>query len=274
MFLKILFSCGLFFAFFQLANWQNEGFSLHKIFYRNNFTQNGEVVNSLSEKELKEIFCVPFDYLSKGAQTYVFASRDGKYVIKFFRFFNKYATPFYFLPFESIQKTVAKRNGKLNKDFNSYKIAFEQLKEETGLVFLHLKETNNLKTTITFYDKMKVQYKLSLDKVGFILQKRATPFYPTLDHWIKEGKTDEAKKALKALVHLLLKQEALGIFDKDPNLETNFGFLKDTPIQMDIGRFKKNGSQKNMEHILSPLQHYLNENSLELAQYLKNEISL
>jgi hypothetical protein len=273
MFLKFLFTCLLFFCFFKLSQWQNEGFSLQKIQHCHDFNPDWEIVSSLSQEELATIFNQPFDYLSKGAQTFVFASRDGKYVIKFFRFLNKYATPLEFLPFKKIQRTAEKRSGKLQKDFNSYKIAFEQLQEETGLVFLHLNQTNHLKTRLTLYDKMKSQYKLCLDEMGFILQRRADPFYPTLTNWIKEGKTQEAKKALSELVHLISKRMALGISDKDPDLKTNFGFLNGHPIQFDIGRFKMNEpDQGDLMRILSPLECFLDEKSPELARYLKDEI--
>src|ERR1700722_581245 len=44
---------------------------------------------SLSHEELaqlKSILDQPFTYIGKGAQAYAFASEDGKYVLKFFKF--------------------------------------------------------------------------------------------------------------------------------------------------------------------------------------------
>lgn len=276
MFYKIFFTVLLFFGFFALSNWQKEGFTLQKIRSTHDFNPGWEVSASFP----KEIFNQPFDYLGKGAQTYVFASRDGKYVIKFFRYLNKYATPLELLPFTRVQKTVAKRKRKLLKDFSSYKIAFEHLKEETGLIFLHLNRSNNLKTSITLYDKMRAQYKLSLDEMGFILQKKGADFYSTLTHWIDENKKKEAKESLSALVHLIEKRCSLGISDKDPDLGTNFGFLENQPIQLDIGRFKIDETKKtpqaikeDLERILHPLQIWLDEKAPELAAHLKNEIN-
>ncbi|HSX11975.1 MAG TPA: hypothetical protein VLF61_00600 [Rhabdochlamydiaceae bacterium] len=276
MIFKILFTLLLFLSFFFLTQRRTDGFALYKIGFSQAFNPAWDTDMTLSEEELKEIFNQPFDYLAKGAQTYAFVSRDGRYVIKFFRYLNKYATPLEFLPLESVRKTAAKRKGKLQKDFSSYKIAFEQMKEETGLLYLHLNPTRHLKRSITLYDKMKPQYKLSLDEFGFILQKRAAPFYPTLTNWIEENKTEEAKQALTALVHLIAKRCVLGIFDKDPDLATNFGFLEETPIQFDIGRFKVDEAQKNLQalpKILKPLEIWLSQKAPELATYLNHEIS-
>ncbi len=279
MFLKIFFTLLLFCAFCTLSHHQREGFSIQKIRATADFNPAWEVESALSEDELRAIFKQPFYYLGKGAQTYVFASQDGKYVIKFFRYLNKYATPLEIFPLEKVQKTAAKRKGKLQKDFNSYKMAFDLLKEETGLVFLHLNQSKNLKTSITLYDKIKFQYKLSLDEMGFILQKKAAPFYPTLTKWIEENKTEEAKRALSALVRLISKRCSMGLFDKDPNLATNFGFLEERPIQFDIGRFKIDETRKNSQTVQEDLartfrrlQLWLDQRAPELATHLKNEI--
>lgn len=277
MFLKLFLTVIILYGVSRFCLSQTDGFSVERISSSSEFHHEWEV--PIEDPKIKEIFTQPFDYLGKGAQTYVFASRDGRYVIKFFRYLNKYRSPLEILPFERIQKTVQKRQSRLEKDFRSYIIAHERLKEETGLLFIHLNRTKNLKTTLTLYDKIKVQYKLSLDEMGFILQKRAEPFYPTLTRWIEEENLDEAKGALAKLVQLVLKRCKSGLFDKDPDLATNFGFLDNNPLQIDVGRFKIDETRKDpqiykqdMARIFNRLEKWLDTHSPELAAYLKHEM--
>lgn len=271
--LKIFITILLFYTAFRFCESKTDGFSVLRIKPKQEFHPQWEIDASIEESKFKEIFIQPFDYLGKGAQTYVFASRDGNYVIKFFRHYNKHATPFDFLPFNGIQKMVAKRARKREKDFTSYKLAFEKLKNETGLVYIHLNPTKTLKTSVTLYDKIKIQYKLSLDEFGFILQKKAKPFYPTLSKWIEEERLEDAKLAITQLVQLIKKRCSAGLFDKDPDLKTNFGFLEGAPIQIDIGRFKlKETGANEVGRVLRKLEAWLGERSPELTTYLHNEI--
>lgn len=271
MFLKLFITISLFYALFRFCEWQTDGFSLLRITERGPpiEIQDGELGDPL---HIKNIFTQPFNYLGKGAQTYVFVSADGRYVLKFFRHLNKYGTLLDFLPFAPIQKTVEKRKRRQEKDFTSYKLAFKELQKETGLVYLHLNPTTHLKTEVILYDKIRVQYKLPLDKMGFIVQKRAAPFYPTLERWIEKGQIEEAKAALKELVRLLGLKQLKGIFDKDPNLRTNFGFLDLNPIQIDVGRFRPDKRGKKIRSIVAPLEKWLDERAPELATYLEDEI--
>lgn len=277
MFLKLFFTLITFFVLSKFCLSKTDGFTLLKI---QGHQENRLEVASPDEEELiKNISLQPFDYLGKGAQTYVFVSRDRRYVIKFFRYFNKYRSPLETLPFARVQKTVQKRKAKQEKDFKSYLIAHERLKEETGLIYLHLHPTKNLKSTLTLYDKIKIQYKLSLDEMGFIIQKKADPFYPTLSRWIKEENWGKAQQALRGLVQLVLNRCQNGVFDKDPDLATNFGFLDGNPMQIDIGRFTLDATRKKPEvykqdlvHIFKQLEKWLNTRSPDLAAYLHNEI--
>ena len=201
MFLKLFITISLFYALFRFCQWQTDGFSVLRITADGLPMGKGEWGDA---QDIKNIFIQPFHYLGKGAQTYVFVSADGRYVLKFFRHLNKYGTPLDFLPFPSIQKTVEKVQKKAGKGFCKLQTCLsKELKEETGLVYLHLNQTTHLKTEVILYDKIRIQYKLPLDKMGFIVQKRAAPFYPTLERWIEKGQIEEAKSALKQLVRLL-----------------------------------------------------------------------
>lgn len=209
------------------------------------------------EDEVKKILSQPFHFLGKGAQSFVFASEDGQTVIKFFRHHH------------------LKKNSKLAKDFGSYKLAYDLLRDETGLLYLHLNKTEHLNQTLDLVDKIGIHHPINLDNFEFLVQRRATLSYVALENWIRAGKIDEAKQALTGLVQLLSARSSKGLLDKDPDLNTNFGFIGVKPIQFDIGRFKKREAAADPTEIVritDNLHQWLMARSPELDEHLKKEL--
>jgi len=260
---------------------QTDGFALYKICSSSSY----KGMESDYDAEIAAILDQPFYYLAKGAQSYVFASKDGKAVIKFPRIYHL-QPPFWMsilslpLPLQPYQ--VGKRIQKeleLEKDFQSYRIAFEEMKEATGLLYLHLNKTDHLKKTLTIYDKLGIGYALDLDQMTFLVQKRASLVYPSITHLVNTEGMDAAKEAISALVQLLFLRYHKGIFDKDPDLNTNFGFLHKVPVQIDIGRFSRTPEQKTLEEyredvmrITDNFRQWLDQNYPPLSQHLRGEI--
>ncbi|MCB1115493.1 MAG: hypothetical protein KDK71_03390 [Chlamydiia bacterium] len=179
-----------------------------------------------------------FYYLNSGSQSYVFVSEDGTTVLKLFKF-QHMRTPPFLNPLPSVGKLKMKREKKrkvLEKTFQSLFIAYSHMKEETGLLYLHLTKTAHLQRTVTLKDKIGRTHTLDLDAVEFLLQKRGTLAYSAIDQWMEKGEEETAKKALRSLLHLAKERAAKGIFDKDPDFQTNFGFVGESPIQLDFGR--------------------------------------
>lgn len=218
---------------------------------------------------IKQILNQPYSYLSKGVQSFVFASHDGQYVIKFFRH-DHLTAPFWLTP-----ATKAKREQRLHREFLSYKIAFENLRKETGLVFLHLNKTTDLHQTLDLVDKLGIHHQIPLDKYEFLVQKRACLLYTALNQMIENNKIADAKVTLTRLVQLLAQRAREGISDKDPDLETNFGVIGTEPIQIDVGRFGKTDARLDKDEIIrvtDRLHHYLTKRCPELDQHLKTQI--
>ncbi len=267
---------------------QTDGFALYKICSSLSYCSDWETTPSSSqdnEGEIAAIFDQPFYYLAKGAQSYVFASADGQTVIKFFRIYHlrpplwltALQLPLPLQPYK-IRKMLEKRL-ELEKDFLSYKIAFQELKDETGLLYLHLNKTNHLKKSLTIYDKIGIAYQLDLDQMEFLIQKRASLVFPSITRLVSTEGPDAAKEAISALVKLLVKRCEKGIFDKDPDLNTNFGFLHKTPVQIDIGRFRRAQERKQTEdyrdevvRITDNFRQWLDQNYPLLSDHLLGEI--
>lgn len=231
---------------------------------------------ALSSEEtalIKEILSQPYSYLSKGVQSFVFASQDGQYVIKFFRH-DHLDSPFWLTPNQKAKKEVQR-----HKEFLSYKLAYQGLRNETGLVYLHLNKTKDLNQTLDLVDKLNIHHPIPLDDYEFLVQKRASLLYTALNQMIEENRLTDAKETLSKLVNLLVRRAQEGIADKDPDLITNFGVIGTDPIQIDVGRFSSRVppiapkvDKNEIIRITDQLDHYLKTRCPELQQHLKTQI--
>ena len=83
----------------------------------------------------------------------MFQSQDGKYVLKFFKYqrykIKPWVEAFTFIPFVAAHRDrrLQHKQDKLARFFSSWKLAFNELQPETGLVYVHLNKTDYLKTT-------------------------------------------------------------------------------------------------------------------------------
>lgn len=272
----------------QFCYKKTDGFALYKILSSLPFNPEWEPSSpptSLETEELLKTLDQPFYYLAKGAQSYVFVSKDGQTVIKFFRLYHlrppawmmALSFPIPLQPYK-ICKMVEKRK-ELDNDFISYKIAFDEMKEETGLIYLHLNKTSHLNQHIRIYDKIGIAHELDLDKMEFLVQKKASLVYSSIDSLMKTQGQSAAEKAISALVELLVFRCKKGIFDKDPDLNTNFGFLGQHPVQIDIGRFRREAVCKTPKEykdeivrITDNLRQWLDGRYPILSEHLKSQI--
>lgn len=279
-FVKILIFILLAIALQRFCHNQTDGFAMRKIMSDLSYNPQWVVEEPSNVQEIKEALSQPYRYLSKGAQSYVFASDDGKYVLKFFRHDHMRKEPWhYLLTKENRSERQRAAEDKLFKDFASYKLAYNELKNETGLVYVHLNKTDHLSIDIPLYDKIGVQHHIALDRMEFILQKRAQLIFPALQEWIQANDIKAAKGALTELVNLLKERFTKEIYDKDPDLNTNFGFLGQHPVQIDVGRFKKDPFysnrqvyQREIARITDNLKQWLDLNSPELSEHLLGEV--
>lgn len=226
-----------------------------------------------------------FYYLAKGAQCFAFVSQDNKYILKFVR--HDHLRPNLItrclakLPFLKplLQEKFTRKETEKENHFTSYKIAFDQLKEETGLVYLHLNKTQKLLPKIALVDKIGIEHLISLDSYEFILQKKAELLSDVLSHYIQKNKGDDLKSILAQVIDLLAKRARLGIFDKDPDLNTNFGVLEGRVIQIDVGRFRISEQEKDrccyipeIKRITQELRENLSDKRPQLVSYLDDYI--
>ncbi len=215
------------------------------------------------------IFQQDYFYLGKGSQSYVFESDDHQWVIKFFRL-NRYRTPLLngLPPFlEEIQKNKAMaKQEKQEELFLSCRIAYKKLRQESGLVYLHLEKTNHLKQKLLIHDRLARPYVINLDEYAFLVQKKAEPLYSYLTRLMKQGDQEGVQEALGRMSNLLLKRFHKGVADHDPVIEKNAGFIDGEAIFMDTGQFYLSESlkepqvyKKEGERVVRKLRRWLSQ---------------
>jgi hypothetical protein len=219
---------------------QTEGFSLLRIHPDFAFVP---IEPPAPCKELPAaILSQPFYYLARGGQCFAFISEDGKVVIKFLH--HHIYKPYSFLfkipmPLSLkrlVQKRLNKQLSKVKKERASYKLAYEELQEESGLLCVHWGDPTPGGSKIVLVDKLGIKHCLDLNGVEFVVQKRIEPLSCVLDRLSNE---EELKLAIRGVVDLVVRCAQKGIFDEDPGLHRNIGFEGKTPLLIDMGKLVK-----------------------------------
>jgi len=200
---------------------------------------------SEASAKTKEILGSRFTFLGEGAQAYAFESADGKYVLKFFKMrrFSP-STADYLCP-----HVVRRRLKNLRWVFNGYKIAYENFKKDTGLVFIHLAKTDYLKQQAVVVDDKGIEHRIDLDKTEFVLQEKAELLFDRLAKLQEIGDEQGVQRSIAAVLALVQRRIDRGYADRDKGVSNNFGFVKERAIQLDIGRLYKGVKEGQFEHV-------------------------
>jgi hypothetical protein len=206
-------------------------------------------------EQIKAILGSRFKFLGEGAQAFAFESADGKYVLKFFkmrRFSPSMAD--YLCP-----HVVRRRLKNLRWVFNGYKIAYENFRKDTGLVFIHLAKTDYLKQKAIIIDDKGVEHQIDLDKTEFVLQEKAELLFDRLAKLHKAGDRQGVQKSIGAVLELVKRRIDQGYADRDKGVSNNFGFVGERAIQLDIGRLYKGAKEGQFEHVQQRIQRWQEE---------------
>lgn len=142
-----------------------------------------------------------FSFLSAGTQSFVFVHND------------------------LILKCFSSRNPKrLKRALDGAQIAWEHLREETGLLYLHLHQTTHL-PTVTLQDRLGRPHSIDLNQIAFVLQRRALP----LPH-----PTSEQLASYRAFVR---NRVAKHIGNTDTAFPHNIALLDNRVIEIDFGEY-------------------------------------
>ncbi len=262
-----------------LIYWRTDGFDLLKIAP----AEAGSVQEPPSACE--GVLSQEFVYLGKGRQCFAFESSDGKYVLKFFnRTRFEYPKCLLKVPLPAfgqkiLKSKMAKKQLRKKFFFESFKLAFAEFKEDTGLLYVHLNKTSHLLYQIRLKTKNGIWHTIDLDQTAFVLQKKAEPILERLSSIRRELGTPGLQRALKAVLQVIHKRCLHQIADDDLDLAINFGFIEERPVIFDAGRFFKNpdlqnaaGIQREMLKSTKYFRRYLAIEDPELAQFFDREL--
>ena len=266
---------------------EKKGFSLEAISATIPFHPEweGRTLNSDETQEVEQALLKTYHYLGCGGQCFTFASLDGKYVIKFFKQ-KKFALPRWIehFPIPLLidwlrEKKTMKRVEKRNKVFTAFKLSFDQLQDETGLLYVHLNSTKHLNKILSVSDDLGAVHVLNLDGLEFVLQKKAMLAYTAIDTWIETQELDRAKEAIDQLLTLNIALYQKGFRNRDPNFRSNCGFIGSRAILIDVGRVIPSEEIKNpknykneLAHITPRFRQYLSKKHPELLAYFDQSL--
>lgn len=248
-------SVAIFLGVERLCHLATDGFALVKI--TNPLPIESEFIPPFLQPEEREdllhILSQPFYYLSCGGQSFVFTSSDGHYVLKFLKFHHRRIPPWLQkIPLPRNLKDyraskVARKTFRLKRNLRSYVVAYNHLKEETGIVYHHLQKTDELHQHLCFFDKIGYRYEINLDDYAFVIQKKGLSTSDMLDTLMKEGRLPEAKEKLSQLIEFSVRRCQKGVGDRDFKFRSNLGFIDGRASQIDLGSLSLDEKQQNPE---------------------------
>lgn len=238
---------GIFLLLFVLAlqaaigkgwHWAKDGFSIRRI--------DAEIPDACEalalDEEASGALNQEYRYLGRGHQCYAFISDDGKYVLKLPRL-DLYRLRFWMrscnVPLlDSCRKAFKEdRAHRLSCLLHSFELAFQELREETSLVYLHLGKTKHLNRSLKIRDRFARSSLLDLDRTSFVLQKTQTLMVPEIRQALSTKDCIKTKQILSAFLEFIAARAKKGIYNKDPSFRRNFGWDGTRTIQIDVGSF-------------------------------------
>lgn len=247
----------------QLIDLHTKGFCFQKILADDLPFQPEWELSPLSDKTMEEIDQVlnqPFTLIGSGSECFVFISADQETVLKCFKI--GFARPVYYrkglltdefiayagtlssglkgawiAPFDTLRRRIyGIREFRLFRTFTSCKIAYEHLREETGILYLHLNPTHTFHRALTLIDRNGAHYSLPIDTAKFLLQRRVTLLEPHFKKLLKEGRLEDIKESIDSLIGLIDRRCLKGFSDRD-FINRNVGYRGNVAIEIDLGSF-------------------------------------
>ena len=196
------------------------------------------LLSAEEKKEIQHILSQPFTHLGLGKQMTAYESEDKQYVLKLFnprarlkdKSFQDIKHMKSLCTMKWFSSAYFKRKERLLKIFNRHAIAFSKMKEEAGLLYVHLNPFTALDQTAHIIDKDGTQFDVHLKNVPFVLQRKVELAGARL---AREQNPEACYAQLRELFTIRAK---LGFTDRIQTLHNNYGFYGDKAIQIDVGR--------------------------------------
>ncbi|MBN2479934.1 MAG: hypothetical protein JXA94_06875 [Parachlamydiales bacterium] len=259
-----------FFFTISIKAWHkiNAGFRVDKITNIESFFEKSQTVDI--DDNILNILDQEFSFFNKGRQSFVFESNDGKYVIKLFRY-HKYEKPFWHDAFlkklsfldNFIEKLQKEKTISYQQTMDSYNLAYEKLKNETGLIYLHIDQNKKFNKIIKIKDRFKRSYFVDLDQTGFVIQRKTNLLIPTL--YYMKNDLMAVKNVLNAFFDNINSVYEKNVYNDDRHVLKNLGIISGTVLELDIGRLKYKNDLLEFNNYKNEITYY--------TQYLRKWLS-
>lgn len=238
---------------YVIFNKKRDNFKLEYLTANLAFHPAWEVQHSLDDEVLlKSMLNQPFFYLGKGGKSYAFESRDGLYVLKFFKFkylrtnlLNKILSLIPYFEDRNIDE-MQRRHRKFYGVFQGYKWAYDLNKKNSGLVYLHLNPSFNQFGFVTLNDKLGFKHRVDLDQCAFIFQEKCCILSDLLSKALGENDNEKAHMYLSKITDMFINQYENGLYDRDYGILHNTGFVGTRPVHFDMGKMTFDESMKQV----------------------------
>lgn len=215
--------------------------------------------------EVCELFARPFSYLGRGAQAFVFESEDQAFVLKLFRGSPKMHPAMRFWRHTIRDKRVrSSEEKKIPPLFAACCLAYQKVSTLTGLRYMHLNPTKAELPNIILINRMGKKIPVDLNQCRFVLQRKGVPIQDAFQNAFRENDRLKFTRLAQAFVALLKERTSKNISNSDKTLWYNCGFVGETAIEWDFGRYSTNpkletkeGKEQEMRTFTTPLQQFL-----------------
>ncbi len=222
-------------------------------------------------------------WLGRGMQAVVFETQDEKYVVKFFQLGRLKEDDSH-----GVIKSIVSGDSKEKRQerlthreeiFSSSKMCFEELQDETGIVYVHLNRTKDKIHGVKLVDKNGQSHRIRGDNASFVVQRKAQLLVPTIIAHMESGCLDLAKARIDQILDLLLSMAKKGFVDGDDALirNNNLGLTENRAIYIDTGHLFRAHNLDVAERMryefqirLDPLEKWLNVMYPELGLYYRS----
>jgi hypothetical protein len=155
--------------------------------------------------------------------------------------------------------------------FTACRIAYNKAKEETGLLYVHLNETQDQLPLMHLKGPLGQKIDLEPDLYRFVIQKKALSFKDAI---LKEDPVI-VRKRLDSFVSMLHSRLNKGIRNSDSAVIRNFGFIDDKAVEIDFGNYSEKPTSKEEEFALytGRLQAWLKKHAVEWVEYFDDRIT-
>lgn len=220
-------------------------------------------------KNIQEILSQKFNFLTQGLQTWIWESSDKKYVLKLFKDIQE-------------GKEQFKRWGKdpneleqawFDNAIKSYQLAFEQLRRETALIYIH---TNNERVPV---DKIVLGDKeYNASEHPFLIQEKVELVRDRVTSFMGKNNFKDSKKIIDEVLEFISSIWKRNITEDTFNFDHNYGYTaKDHLVQIDVGSFWEGEGYVCKQLVEKKLlssdsAQWIEERFPELAVYYKQEV--